>query len=1126
MTVTLQDLLATPAQPTPVAPKKPATITDLLAAPKPLPTVDEMMPPVQVPKGPTIEDLKPAPPDQSLTVEEVAQDPARMAAIRKMMSQTKDIKYETAPADEVMTDFMSHMRWMNTNEVSTAKELLNVMSADDATKSVYGDAYKVYDEMGSIFSNGDGWNGMLDYAGAIISSPSTWLGVGIGKVAGSASTKAASKTATKLAIDAATKEVVKKSAGKLSEVAVKNELKNTAAKAAARYHIAGALAAEAPLSTLQDYMYQKTQMETGVQATYSVLQGAIATLAGGISAIPGIAVLRSSSKSTLADVPNLLDKSFAQRAKSAAKRAVPQVKESLDKAQVDWMKLVEAGKGFADNIPLQNSVLDWFFSVKDENSLVRILHKEGADVSFEEGAFTRDLLAYANGMGDEALTEFNKAFEPLGVTFGEVSEILANTVNRGGQVLNKPSVASKFFREMQGVAVAKKTSNQALVDAAEDAVKNPAKDVELDEKNVIGYLSSSWKKALVSTFMTTAANVEGWGLARGATALSDMFIVGGLYGKAGIHALVNPAGAMKDVARANAIAQNQAFALKTLVDPFLSAEAFLALLDRAPSKVKKSVTGQIFGGVEDFSPERFGLNSKGAGVKAMEFYTEKAQKLSLVHLQDTLTKGVTGLTLLDRESRTAFGKGITKLIEEGEAWKLTDEMWDRTMKGVLRETFSEDLSKGKNLVSKVAKAIQTVSSSNLGGFVVPFGKFMNNTVAFMYRHSPLGLISVANHIGKKGMDETGEEMLARVAVGTTLFGFAAAQEGEKQAEGLQWFERRTADGSIEDTTNLFPYNVFSLVGRIAYNANRGEGGNELLIEELKKQVGPLKTIDDVASLQWLKPIVELLTDESVNSDASPVLEVIGAAANSIVGIAAGFTRPFDTYSKAFSYANPKAGGGLVADPKQSEGLEKSVLTATRYISGFFNYAFGEENEYGVRMIGTPKESVMVDGPVRGPNPISQAAGTKVGSPAKSLNKLLGMVDMPPFMAESFTSGNPEFDAYVNKEITPMLELRATNLLNNEVFKKMPQSQKIQVVNNLLKNTEADLLSLLEGGRIGSGEDRLKNERRKLLTKSRPARRHAMKELGITTPEHELSLFEIEAIQRRMDMDDNKIKTTK
>lgn len=1060
----------------------------------------------------------------SLTFEDVANDQERMGKIRKMMAVSKDSRYETAPTEEVLSDFMTHMRWLNTNELSTSREAMNIYAADEDTRAIYGGAYQVYDEMGSMFSNGDAWNGVVDYGSAFVTSPSLWLGIGIGKVAGQAGTKAAAKAATKVAIDTATKQIVKKSGGKVAASVVKNELKNTAAKAAAKYHVMGALTTEAPMAAIQDYLLQDIRTDTNVQDEYSFLQGAISAVAGGLGAIPGIMVLRSSSKSPLAETGKLLDESYALRAKTAAKRAAPKIKASLEKAQVNWAKLVEAGKGMPENRPLEDAVFKWMFDVNDEDSLFRTIMSEGADLSFEENQFTKGIIEYAMGMGDEALKEFNSALKPLNLTFGEVTEMAAKVYSRAGQVFNPASQAKRFYNEFRNISVAKKKSAEQLLKATTEE----AADADVNEKQLLGYAQSVWKKMLVSTFPTTAVNVKGWAIARSSTALADLTLAGGLLGRAGMRAIINPAGAMKDLSKVRALAANQTFALKTLVDPFLSAEAFLALLDKAPSKIKKSVSGQIFGGVDDFSPSRFGLDPNSAGVKTVEKISDTAQKISLVHVQDTLTKGVSGLTALDREARLAFNKGIQQLIVDGEAWKLTDEMWEKAMKNVLQETFSEDLSKGKHALRGIAKMIQDVSAQSGFGFLLPFGKFLNNTVAFTYRHSPLAYAGVGWRVWRgKEVEDIGSA-LARATVGTTALIALAAEQQQNQEEGLQWFERRNSDGSIEDITNIFPYSVYSLVGRIASNWWRGEGMDISLIDNLKQQIGPLEALESLTAPSIILDFARYITDPSIQEDEKAAfMDTVGSGLTYALGavgeIAAGYTRPLDIYSRTLSYATPEAGGGLAVDRKRAEGMDKFTLGLTRYTSGFFNYLLGEENEYGVRMIGEPKESATSPGPAKIPNPAGTLTGTTLRPPTRNLDKILGMVDKPPFRADSFTSGVPEYDAYINKEVTPLLDLRAEELLESEMFKKAPQSKKIKMVDDMLRWAKNDLLSLLEGGRIGDPEDRLNNERRKLLVKDRAARRRAMKELGITTEEHKLSLFEIEAIQRRMDLEEGEME---
>ena len=190
-----------------------------------------------------------------------------------------------------------------------------------------------------MFSNGDAWNGTIAYGTAFVTSPSLWLGVGIGKIAGVAGTKATglgvkalATKATQEAIEAGAKQIVKKSAGKITMQAARSDLTAMAAKGAARYQIAGALAVEAPLAGIQDYLLQDIRMDTGVQDEYSFLQTATSMVLGAAGAVPGIYTLRKSASSTFANTSELLDEAYKTRAKTSAKRAAPKIKAALEKS--------------------------------------------------------------------------------------------------------------------------------------------------------------------------------------------------------------------------------------------------------------------------------------------------------------------------------------------------------------------------------------------------------------------------------------------------------------------------------------------------------------------------------------------------------------------------------------------------------------------------------------------------------------------------------------------------------------------------------------------------------------------------------------------------------------------------
>jgi hypothetical protein len=92
---------------------------------------------------------------------------------------------------------------------------------------------------------------------------------------------------------------------------------------------------------------------------------------------------------------------------------------------------------------------------------------------------------------------------------------------------------------------------------------------------------------------------------------------------------------------------------------------------------------------------------------------------------------------MDRQVRLAYDMGLDDLINSGEYWKITDEMWDATSKTLLQDTFSMNYTrpvKGaggtEEMLASTADMVEKVSNHALLGFVFPFGRFMNNTLAF------------------------------------------------------------------------------------------------------------------------------------------------------------------------------------------------------------------------------------------------------------------------------------------------------------------------------------------------------------------------------------------------------------
>jgi len=638
-----------------------------------------------------------------------------------------------------------------------------------------------------------------------------------------------------------------------------------------------------------------------------------------------------------------------------------------------------------------------------------------------------------------------------------------------------------------------------------------------------------WKRLVVSHPGTTVANVKGWGFAMAGRTLAEAVQIGALYGAGGIKALMGSASARVTLGQANALMKNMGYMTRMAIDPFTTAEGFYKLLEKAPKKIQREVAQQFFQGVDNRGAAAFGLNPKSFATKNTERLTEIAQRISLVNAQDIMTKSFSGIKELDKQSRLVHGVGIDELLNTGRSHEITDEMWQKAVNALQEDTFSVDFRGMKSPIGKLARISQEMSTIPGVGFIYPFGQFVNSVLAFGVRYSPIGMLPIANKLRREGMKAADLDMGTRVSqaiVGTTAIALAAHRERGKQAQGLQWNEERDETGAVYNVDNLFPWGLYNLAGRIWNGVHDGEGMNADLMTALAQQLSFHAAISDLGSPQIVGDLVQFMTDERNPADErSYLMDVVGYALESATGIAAGFTRPLDPYNKLFGAVEDVQGrvSDVAVDRKQAEGADALLQNFTRYTNNFFSMLIGEEDETGRKLYGEPKFSATQSGPVRSGDPGAAIFGTKYAQRRTPIDVLLGMVDKVPYKADSFTSGNPEYDAFINEHVNPILERRAVEMMKNPNFKSASKSVKIDLVDKLIKASRDEVLDALEGNTIGGPNEVLLRERAKLLTKSRSAIISAKKELGITTPNNKLTLYQIQIIKDQIKVTDEVFK---
>lgn len=1049
---------------------------------------------------------------KTITQAEMLQNPEKMSAIRDYMIDRKGTQWRDRPDDELLDTFVSHMRWIDSNEVSTMGELRYVMGADAEKKGRVKAAYDTYDDLSSFLTN-DGAlgaaEGAWEYTKATLFAPSTWIG---GIIGGKLASKTLSATAKKTILDMAVREALQKGGQPAANDVIKSAVKSKVKTAI----VAGTLT-DASLSTVQDAMYQSARMEVGAQDDYSVLQGGIAAaggLLGGVIAYTPHSLTKNMSGLANADLK--LSTVRKLRAIKAGEKAAPRIEKAIQnvtKSIKDWTDMVKDGKAvMGDPLEEVGDKLAWFFDTNNPESVARIIIDSGADLDLSKEAeqgFTEQLLNFARELPQESLDSFNKILEPQGITFGHLLDTIATAQHAVGQGLYQSSEAKRYAMKVSEVMIANKTADKNIIGIMKDTLDMP--EPEYDSAQVARYTASLWRRMLVSHPGTTMLNVVGWGEAFGARSIAEM-VHGGTLGTLGyMGKLMNKEWGDKQLHRSKALLQNQKYKLQMLLDPYSTREGFKALVDRLPNKSQKAIVQAYFGGVDRMSPQNIYKVGDGPVVKGAEFVADWSATLSLVKAQDVLTKSFSAISDLDRLSRLHYGRGLGDLMEKGETNLLTEDMWNTSLNNMLKDTFSVDHTRGEGRLNQLAGVVEKVSNAPYLGFLFPFGRFMNNNLAMFMEYSPIGFLPLASKIYRdKAVTFNTQEKVMRAMVGTTALATFYNMEGENQEEGKQWYQTEDSTGAITTRANISPENTYRILSRMVHMGVEGQPISKEMMKELWNVLGPGQWARQANSSNPLTDVIDYLRTANLE-DQQAYWSAVGEIAKGLSGIASGFTRPLDTANKLSGFARDN---DVQIDRRLASSTGDAIIQElTRYTNSLFSPFIGEgETQTGVPIIGEAKRSATrPEGDIRDPNPVSSLMSRKEEPPLNNIDRLLGMVNLPPFSVDQ-RSGIPEFDHFVNEEVAPILNREARRMLEDPLFERAPEYIKVKRVNDMIGQVREEVIRSLQDGNVGSPDDQLYRERSAWTSLSQEDRQMARRELGIDTPDRELSKMQLEVLK--------------
>ena len=1090
--------------------------------------------------APMMETPEPIFTGDSLTKDELTQR-QYLQPIRDYMIERKGVDYKDIADEKVVDDFVQHMRYFNANTISTANEARFVHKADENTKNKARRAYEIYDNLGHVFQN-DGAlgavDGVKDYVFAAAKDPTNYLGLITGGIARagaagvtftgkravretvkrayqeaykegaskSAAKKAgieAGKIAAKRAVSkGATSEAADKAAGEVTRrVTLENRraLARKAAKAeqdrlfttAGTKSLYATTALDSTFAVLQDIQAQNTLIKAGAQEKYSVLQTGFSSLLGGVAGAAQLGfgkfrgvsnletdedvALKNVTNAIIEDVQPILDK---QATKEAADAMIASAKA--------WKEKADAGKKqFGQVMPaelVKNMIFGdaWDGTPETIGGIAKVMKDNGLKLSRK--TTISDLMTnVVRNMDDDLLEEINDQIKGAGITFGDMSgnqvqlsQLLAGKISDAGATLN---VASQLRRTLDTSIVA---AQDALSDTMDSVVAKEAVKGELKRTESLRYGQSVWKRMLVSSPATTAVNVFGFGQFYIGQTMADIFN-SGLLGAKGLGQMyTNPKEATRTFQQMRAYTAIQGQKMRNLLDPYTTHDQYMKFLSKNKD-IQKILFETYAGGVEA-TAKRYNINPDGSVVKATEAIANASAQITGVRIQDSFTKSQMFMTEMDKYLRLSKGKTLTEAMND-ETIDIGEDVIYAAIDSTLKSVYAKDYTTNDQLLNGVAKLVEGVSNTPGFGFILPFGRFMNNVVASAYQWSPFAGFSVvkdfATRSARGGKQLTDQEAVGRWLVGSTALGLAALYDQERQRKGLGVFEVDAGGGTIVDAKNTFPFSIFLATGRATNLLVRGQPVPRELSTEVLTQLAVGQVARDV---QFGNDLLNAM-DTIFNFDEGQRGASADAFLKATGNVVAGVTRPLDVVNKLTGYV---MGNDGAKDVRQAEGMNIFTQSATKYMDNILE-SFVDKTD---SITGEQLRVATREGEVYDPAPLARIFGLTVKPGRTAVEKAYSMTDMFAWTASERTK-IPEYDRIFNNFLAPILEREVQKLLDSPRFKNADVTRQRGMLKKRVSNVKREVRDHIRTGHLGAEESRL-SYAAKIEGKPKETKREAMK----------------------------------
>lgn len=860
---------------------------------------------------------------------------------------------------------------------SNVDYLMNAKEDPERLK-IAGDAYAIYEGMAGIFSDQASWSemgeGIKDYTRSVLLDPINVVGGALGKAAGGTALKAGARTIEKAAHQEVANQLVKGATREAAEAAgaevLRKSIKQASTQNAADVaHFAATISAnkgvqrvltkagmaevttaafaDAIINAGAETLYQRSLIQTGVQDEMN--KSAVGLAALGALAIGGVQAVRVGTRgfSNTALLSETVEKTTNAQIAKQMKKSLSEYLKADALEETAWAKKVADGKEITDAD--SDFFIDLLLGVSDEEG--NVLMKGLAQTMQEGGHFyvkrsEDDKISnwLADFLRDMSQDDINEIIDGVQTGLGREIEGLSGMspddfANAFAKKINSSA------RNMNSVMQVSKRMNTRLADMKLEDFMNTA--LELDEINIPGIDKSKWEgsgpitsnitevqnkfiRSLVSHPSTSALNLVGYGTAASIDITTDLLVATYGMSRGMLKSILGMQKAgLKDREAATQLLLASKDRIKFALDPDMTYAAYMSAMERQTGALGE-LTRTLSGGVDVSYSLKNASSLGGRGGQAqghLDSYINGIQTATFVHAQDALTKSQEYVGQMNKMIREHFKMSWNEFYNHPDAIRIMaskeyKQLEANAVAKTLENTFSKSY-KGGTPLGEIAGMIEDARNIPGLGFMIPFGRFFNNTIDFGVKNAPALPMGIIAKASGKYKDVPMEKMVAHYAVSTGLVYSLMQNEDEKRRQGLGLYDS-VVDGEIVNQQYDYPLSMFIAAARVAsYNA-AGEEVPQDIIEQIGKDFfgGSLtRNLTDTGKIVVDLGVSILKGElEEAGVDATQLASDIGAQALS------GFLRHLEPVDTALGMAQ-----GRDQRPRDVAQGNKFVGDSLRYI---------------------------------------------------------------------------------------------------------------------------------------------------------------------------------------------------